>query len=65
MSRFIYECGPWNLLKTVIPAQSRGAASHGSISVGTDTTASVRNVAYSAYPPSLKIPMQIECQCTF
>ena len=42
----------YSQLKTVTPAQSKGQYSAGSTSVGTETTASVRNVTYSAYPPS-------------
>lgn len=39
-------------LNVVTPAQNSGAISAGSMSSGTLTRASLRNVAYSAYPPS-------------
>jgi len=43
--------------KTVTPAQSRGAANAGSISSGIFVTAVASRVAYSAYPPSVMIPL--------
>lgn len=45
-----------NSLKQVTPAHKSGAVAAGSMSSGTETTASLRRVQYSPYPPSLNIP---------
>src|ERR1039458_6895905 len=42
---------------TVRPAQSRGAPSIASSSWGINTTASLRATIYSAYPPSIVMPV--------
>jgi hypothetical protein len=44
-------------LKTVTPAQSNGQKAAGSTSGEIETTASVRSVTYSAYPPSRVTPL--------